>query len=101
MELRYAGTCTAGHPIAAGERAFYDPVDRSVTCTNLEHAKAAGLTTEKWLGSPTSGGYRTVLTDGYRDVDGARVVNTRRGKRRGYEHTGSRCEDAPCCGCCD
>lgn len=33
MELRYAGTCTAGEPLAAGIRAFYDPSDRSVTCT--------------------------------------------------------------------
>ena len=25
---------------------------------------------------------------------------TRYGVRRGYEATGSRCIDAPCCGCC-
>lgn len=30
-------------------------------------------------------------------------VTTRYGSRvyHGYEHTGRRCEDAPCCGCCD
>jgi len=28
-------------------------------------------------------------------------ARTRRGLRAGYEHTGQRCEDAPCCGCCD
>jgi hypothetical protein len=101
MALRYAGTCTAGETLAAGTRAFYDPSDRSVTCTDLEHAKAAGLTTEKWQGSPTSGSYQTVLSDVRRDTDGVVVANTRYGRRRGYEWTGSRCIDAPCCGCCD
>ena len=28
-------------------------------------------------------------------------VNTKNGPRCGHEHTGRRCEDAPCCGCCD
>lgn len=28
-------------------------------------------------------------------------ARTRHGLRAGYEHTGHRCEDAPCCGCCD
>lgn len=101
MALRYAGTCTGGERLAAGARAFYDPADRSVTCSNLDHAEAAGLTSEKWIGSPTGGSYQRVLTDGRRDIDGAKVVNTRYGRRRGYEWTGSRCEDAPCCGCCD
>ena len=31
------------------------------------------------------------------------AVKTRHGRRvyGGREHTGVRCEDAPCCGCCD
>ena len=31
------------------------------------------------------------------------AVNSRYGRRvyGGYSATGSRCEDAPCCGCCD
>lgn len=28
------------------------------------------------------------------------LVSTSRGARGGYSFTGSRCEDAPCCGCC-
>lgn len=39
------------------------------------------------------------------DTDGAPLAYVslgygRKGWRRGYEHTGYRCEDAPCCGCC-
>jgi hypothetical protein len=98
IELRYAGTCTAGHPIAAGERAFYDPADRSVTCTDLEHAEAAGLTETAWVGSPTSGGWTQQLRARRlesRDVYGNRFARMRAGL------PGGRCEDAPCCGCCD
>ncbi len=33
--------------------------------------------------------------------DNRPFARTRNGLRAGYEHTGVRCEDAPCCGCCD
>jgi hypothetical protein len=33
--------------------------------------------------------------------DNRLFARTRYGLRAGYEHTGHRCEDAPCCGCCD
>lgn len=90
MDLRYAGRCAVGgEELPAGTRAFYDPADRTVCCTDLEHATAHGVTEERWQGSPTSGGYVTVLA--------ADRVGGRRGTRRG----GYRCEDAPCCGCCD
>ena len=43
-----------------------------------------------------------------RDTDGTPLALVypypgarRREWRRGYENTGHRCEDAPCCGCCD
>ncbi len=36
-----------------------------------------------------------------RDTDGTPLAMTRNGWRRGYEATGHRCIDAPCCGCCD
>ena len=32
--------------------------------------------------------------------DNRPFARTRYGLRAGYEHTGRRCEDAPCCGCC-
>lgn len=32
--------------------------------------------------------------------DNRPFVKTRYGWRAGTEHTGVRCEDAPCCGCC-
>jgi hypothetical protein len=34
------------------------------------------------------------------DSDGTPLAMTRYGWRRGYEATGIRCMDAPCCGCC-
>ena len=32
--------------------------------------------------------------------DNRRFARTANGLRAGFEHTGQRCEDAPCCGCC-
>ena len=33
--------------------------------------------------------------------DNRLFARTRHGLRAGYESTGQRCIDAPCCGCCD
>ncbi len=33
--------------------------------------------------------------------DHRKFARTQYGLRAGWEHTGIRCEDAPCCGCCD
>lgn len=64
MDLRYSGTCAiCRNPLPAGSRAFYDPSDRSVTCTDLACCAANGLTREEWSGSPTSGGYVTVRAE--------------------------------------
>jgi hypothetical protein len=107
MELHYAGRCqVGGEPLAKGSRAFYDPADRTVTCTKLEHARIAGLTKDVWQGAPASGRYVETLSDirvgtGLTDTDGTALTRTKYGLRRGQEHTGRRCEDAPCCGCCD
>jgi hypothetical protein len=99
MELRYAGTCTAGETLPAGSRAFYDPADRSVTCTDLEHAAAAGLTTEVWQGSPVSGSWVRTLSD--HRLGGPAADPFSRTRSRGYYgRDAGRCEDAPCCGCC-
>lgn len=83
MELRYAGKCAqCKEALAAGDRAYYDPADRTVCCTSLVCAEAHGVTEERWMGSPTGGQYVTAL------------ASYRLAPRRG------RCEDAPCCGCC-
>ena len=56
MDLKYAGVCSVcGERLPVGTRAWYSPADRSVTCTNLECARARGLTTEVWHGSPIHG----------------------------------------------
>jgi hypothetical protein len=98
MDLRFAGKCTAGEPLAAGARAFYDPRDRSVTCTNLDHAEAAGLVRNEWVGSPISGGYEKRLAEtrlasfvGEGTPDPTRTYRRSLG---GCSH-----EDYPCCGC--
>ena len=46
------------------------------------------------------GGYGAVTHEGCRPLQ---TVRTRYGRRTygGSSYTGSRCEDAPCCGCCD
>jgi hypothetical protein len=98
LELRYAGVCQAGqHAMAAGERGFYSPAARAVlSCADLEHAEAAGLTHEVWQGSPTSGSYVKTLSD-HPITRSDQTVYARFDRRGGY----GRCEDAPCCGCCD
>lgn len=129
MDLRYAGTCkVCTTELPAGARAFFDARARTVTCTNIECAKADGLTKSEWAGAPTSGKWVDVLNDHrigdpapaapmvngrpveymtgssrvFRYVDGGDrwYAHTRYGVRTGHEYTGVRCEDAPCCGCC-
>jgi hypothetical protein len=103
MDLRYAGTCkVCGAALPAGERAFWDASAKTVTCWLLACCEADGLTRQEWQGSPVSGGYVTVraesrigsaapVVDVYRFSSGATMTRNRLG----------RCEDAPCCGCCD
>ena len=107
MDLRYAGSCSACRvALPAGTRAFYDPADRSVTCTDMACCEASGLTRQEWSGSPVSGSYVTVRSDTRLRptvlVDGELVETVTRGA--GFRRDGTyfgRCEDAPCCGCCD
>lgn len=98
MDLKYPGTCTAGEELPAGARAFWDPRDRSTTCTDLAHAEAAGLTRSVWSGSPTSGRWVETLTDtrlasavGEGTPDPTKTYTRSLG---GCSH-----EDYPCCGC--
>jgi hypothetical protein len=128
MDLHFAGKCcVCGGTIPKGGRGFYDPADRSVTCTKIDCAQRVGLTKQVWHGAPTSGQWVTVLSehkigqappmvdghpveyhpsrrDVFRYLDGSDsrwFARTRYGIRCGAENTGMRCEDAPCCGCCD
>jgi hypothetical protein len=102
MQLRYAGTCkVCGSTLPADTWAYWDSAARTVTCARIECAQADGLTevTERWAGNPdgkiTLRTYRVgtpapqlVIS---RFNSGATVTRNARG----------RCEDAPCCGCCD
>lgn len=96
MSLRYPGTCTAGEALAAGTRAFWDPRDGTVTCTDLLHAEAAGLTRSSWHGAPTTGRWVQVLAETRIEslVGPPPAPRERRRSLRGCQH-----EDFPCCGC--
>lgn len=130
LTLRYDSTCKVCHTeLPAGTRAFWDPAPKNATCTNIECAKADGLTKSEWFGAPTSGRWVDVLNDHrigqpaatvpmvegkaveyheyqagvFRYLDGSDgrwFKRTRYGIRAGVENTGIRCIDAPCCGCC-
>jgi hypothetical protein len=110
LQLKYPGTCRAGeHSMAAGETGWWSPAERAVlTCTDLDHAERVGLTTEVWTGAPSSGQWTRTLTSarlGGVTVPAEAVFSSlpssstyaRFDRRGGY----GRCEDAPCCGCCD
>ncbi len=56
MDLKFPGVCAVcGRELEAGARGYWEPADRTVTCTALECAKARGLTRSVWWGSPISG----------------------------------------------
>jgi hypothetical protein len=106
MNLHYAGRChVCNGDLATGARGFYDPATRKVTCTAIKCAGQDGLTTMEWYGAPTSGRFIERLNDhrignGY---DSGPSTPARRGNRagNGFVRKYGRCEDAPCCGCCD
>lgn len=95
ITAKYRGTCRdCGRRIAKGETIDWHGRGRGVSC-----ADCAGIDREQVDPDLPAGMKRD--TDGtpmalVRPYPGAR----RREWRRGYEHTGIRCEDAPCCGCC-
>jgi hypothetical protein len=100
MDLRYAGNCAqCGSSLPKGARAFYDPSDRTVCCTDMACAEPHGLTEEKYVGAPGSGRWVTVLST--RRIGGLQPDPFARTRSRGYYgRDAGRCEDAPCCGCC-
>jgi hypothetical protein len=102
MNLRFAAPCkVCGSPVPAGGRGFWDAAARAVTCSAIDCAKADGLTTQQWQGSPVRGQYVTVLSS-RRIGDVAPSDPFSKTRSRGYfGRDAGRCEDAPCCGCCD
>lgn len=106
MDLRYPGNCHGcDKPLAKGDRAFYDPRDRLICCTDIECADKFGLTREVWHGAPTSGRYVKTLSEtrllGLSAPARQRVIATTFSSGDTvYQNANGRCEDAPCCGCC-
>lgn len=108
MDLRYKGTCkVCKKQVPAGERAFYDAESRTVTCFELECCVADGLTEQVWSGSPVSGAFVAQRTEKrmgtpYPLPDPEADDPFAKTRSRGYYgRDARRCEDAPCCGCCD
>ena len=84
MQARYRGTCAAcGGRFPRGAEITYSRATktaRHIAC-DPDGASGDGLV--------------------YVEGDNRPFARTRYGLRAGYEHTGHRCIDAPCCGCCD
>lgn len=96
MHAKYPGKCgECGGKIAAGSQMDYD-----------RHAprglKAFHADCNDTDPNPDTANRPRRGEDGalYFAGDARPVAMTRNGWRHGYEHTGRRCEDAPCCGCC-
>ena len=102
LDLRYADTChVCGAALPKGARAFYDPATRQVTCTELACAEANGLTREVWHGAPTSGRWVKTFSEHRIGTPALRRPPTGPGFGMSPYVKRGRCEDAPCCGCCD
>jgi hypothetical protein len=100
MQLRYAGTCkVCGKPIARGETAYWDASTRTATCYDLSCAEADGLTTRECHGPA---GWVTERLSQRIGAPAPSIVTTWFNSGAStYRNARGRCEDAPCCGCCD
>lgn len=107
MNMRYAGTCrVCGKRAPAGKTAFWDAATKQITCYAIECAEADGLTeiTGSWAGKPDGIKTRRAFRvgSGYQgDGPNGVVVTTFNSGATTYRNARGRCEDAPCCGCCD
>jgi hypothetical protein len=64
LDVKFAGECSrCGTAIAKGARAIYDYGSKSLTCSRLDCAEAAGFTKAVWNGSPVSGSWGRTLTE--------------------------------------
>jgi len=100
MDLRYAGTCkVCGAALPAGARAYWDASARTVTCWSLACCEADGLTTRQCHGPA---GWVTERLPQRVGAAALGVVTTRfNSGATTFRNARGRCEDAPCCGCCD
>jgi hypothetical protein len=101
MDLRYAGTCkVCGDAIPAGQRAYWDAAARTVTCWKLSCCEADGLTEQECHGPAGTVTVRRAYRVGA--AAPGLVVTTRfNSGATTHRNARGRCEDAPCCGCCD
>ncbi len=92
MRAKFSGTCSdCGSRFSAGTEINFDrsaPKGKRTNHLDCESSQDADYETDCG---------RLVRVDG----DNRLFARTRHGLRAGYENTGRRCEDAPCCGCCD
>ena len=96
MTLRYAGKCkVCQRALQAGERAYWDQAARTITCTDIDCARADGLTEVK---SPTGPWDKWESHDVL--APKRIIVSTFNSGESAWVNANGRCEDAPCCGCC-
>ena len=103
MSLRYAGVCkVCGQSIPAGAQAFWDAGPKTVTCHDIACCEADGLTEQVWSGSPVSGQFVPSRTSQRVGRAAPRIITTVFNSGAvAHVNANGRCEDAPCCGCCD
>jgi hypothetical protein len=102
MDLRYAGSCkVCGDQVPAGARAYWDASARTVTCARRECALADGVATVVDVSQWSPEGTVKPLDRRIGEPAPSSDPFTRTRSRGYYGRDAGRCEDAPCCGCCD
>ena len=99
MTAKYPGTCRrCGARFPKGVTIDFDRTAPKNSRT--AHADCSDALRRGYADAPE--GFDADAGDGlvYVPGDNRPFARTRHGLRAGYEHTGRRCEDAPCCGCC-
>ena len=106
MQARYAGHCAStGRPIAPGDRIIYDtktrrayldePPDNQET---MHPGAALALDIDPTLDPEEAAAVGLYMTQAARRYQSH---TWRAGGREYYRNKAGRCEDAPCCGCCN
>lgn len=99
---RYPGTCaTSGRAIAPGEPILYDPRTRKTYSTRTDETApgaALALDIDPTLDRDTAEAIGLYMTQAARRYQSDIF---RANGREYFQNRRGRCEDAPCCGCCN
>lgn len=102
MTARYPGHCAStGRPIAPGDRILYDTKTRRAYLDEPEEltpGAALALDIDPTLDPEEAAAVGLYMTQAARRYQSH---TWRAGGREYYRNKAGRCEDAPCCGCCN